>query len=124
MIPGFRVHVYELYGTMGLGNKSVFNPYNHEHNTNLIGDSIDREEQHTGIWNEISELLISCKYKQPKYVTSSKPNELNVLSLNIRSLAKHITTISDNIAEYQKYDVMCFNEANCNVDTLAHGIDD
>ena len=68
--------------------------------------------------------MINCKYKQPKYIPCSKDNELNVLSLNIRSLYSKIGQMTDNITDYQKYDVMAFNETNCRLDKLANGIDD
>ena len=68
--------------------------------------------------------MIKCKYKQLKHVTVPKNNELNVLSLNIRSLNKNVQIINDNALEFQKYDVLCFNETNCNLDKLPNGIDD
>ena len=68
--------------------------------------------------------MLSCKYKQPNKVSSPGHNELNVLSLNIRSLKKNLPNIVDNITEYQKYDVICLNETNCNIDKFANGMDD
>ena len=98
----------------------------HLHHANLIGDRIANEEENNSLWNDISDILVSCKYKQPKHVTAPKPNELNVLSLNIRSLYKNVNCdISDDITDYQKYyDVLAFNETNCSVGKLANGIDD
>ena len=124
MIPGFYVQNYELFGNIHNGGNNIFNPYNHLHTTNLIGDKIASEEEHNSMWNEVSNFLINCKYKQPKDVTAPKHNELNILSLNIRSLVKNISSIIDNATEYQKYDIMCFNETSCNIDKLANGIDD
>ena len=127
IIPGFRVHNYELYGVYGNirhVKSSIFNPYSHTNNINLIGDIIENEEENNNMWNEVSDFLIRCTYKEPKNILASKPSELSVLSLNIRSLQKKLPVIIDNISEYQKYDVICFNETNCNIEKLAHGIDD
>ena len=123
IIPGFRVHNYELYDRIG-HNKSIFNPYNQSNFSNLIGDRIANEEENNVMWNEISEFLIRCKYKQPKNIRQPKSDELNVMSLNIRSIHKNLPHITDNISDYQKYDVICFNETNCNFDKLANGISD
>ena len=126
MMPGFHAHSYELLGVMERKNNEIFNPYSHLHHVNLIGDRIANVEENNSLWNDISDILVSCKYKQPKHVTAPKPNELNVLSLNIRSLYKNVNCdISDDITDYQKYyDVLAFNETNCSVGKLANGIDD
>ena len=123
MIPGFRVYNHELYGNIG-HNNFIFNPYSQSNYSNLIGDRIANEEENSAVWNEISEFLIRCKYKQPKNINEPKSNELNVISLNIRSLHKNLPYINDNISNYQKYDVICLNETNCNIDKLANGISD
>ena len=106
MIPGFHAHNYELCGNVSAKNDVIYNPYNQSHIINRIGEQISREEEDNSMWNEISDCLLNCKYIQPKDVKTSKPDELNVLSLNIRSLSKNIGVISDNIIEYQKYDVI------------------
>ena len=125
MIPGFRFHNYELYGTTSTAaNDCIFNPYCSSNNVYQIGDKIANEAEHNNFWNEISDCLINCKYKQLKCVAMPKSSELNVLSLNIRSLHKNVSVINDNALEFQKYDVLCFNETNCNFDKLANGIDD
>ena len=122
MIPGFHAHNFELFGNIG-HTKSIFNPYSRMHNSNRIGDSIANEEDNSN-WNDISQFLINCKYKQPKNIAVSKKNELNVLSLNIRSIAKNLQIINDNITDYQKYDIICLNETNCNIDALPNGMND
>ena len=124
MIPGFRVNNYELLGGMAHTNTAMFNPYDHAHYTNQIGDRIAREEDNNSAWSEVSEFLVSCRYRQPKNISMPKNSELNVLSLNIRSLYKNISNISDNITEYQNYDIISFNETNFNFEKLANGIDD
>ena len=123
MIPGFRVHNYELYDRID-HNKYIYNPYSQSNFSNLIGDRITNEQENNAMWNEISEFLIRCKYKQPKHIRQPKPNELNVMSLNIRSIHKNLQHITDNVSDYQKYDVILLNETNCNIDKLANGISD
>ena len=86
MIPGFYAHAHELHGKGGIVNNSIFNPYNLQHNTNLIGDKIEAENEHNSMWHEVSEFLINCGYKLPKNVRQSKHNELSLFSLNVRSL--------------------------------------
>ena len=88
IIPGFRVHNYELLGNIEQVNNKIFNPYSHTSNVNLIGDIIANEQENNTVWNDISDHLINCNYKQPNKITFSKNTELNVLSLNIRSLYK------------------------------------
>ena len=124
MMPGFRANCYELIGEFYYKNNAIFNPYSNQHNINLIGDQISREEENNALWNGISETLLNCNYKQPKNIKNVKHNELNIFSLNIRSLNKNITIIRDNIIEYQKYDLLTFNETCCNTDKLANGLDD
>ena len=124
MIPGFRVNCYELIGNFYCKNSAIFNPYSSHNHINHVGDQILREEENNALWNEISESLLNCDYKQPKNIQSAKHNEPNIFSLNIRSLHKNLTTICDNVSDYQKYDILCFNETNCNPDKLANGLDD
>ena len=123
MIPGFRVYNYELYGNIG-HNNYIFNPYSQSNYSNLIGDKIANEEENNAMWNEISEFLIRCRYKQPKNINEPKSDELNVMSLNIRSIHKNLPHIIDNISNYQKYDVISLNETSLNIDKLANGISD
>ena len=124
MIPGFNCHTYELYDNLGRTNNAIYNPYDLNNNVNLIGDLIANEEENNAIWNEISEQLISCTYKLPKNIKHAKPGELNILTVNIRSTHKNLQKIIDNAVEYQKYDILCLNETNCDTSKLANGIDD
>ena len=101
-----------------------FNPYSREHHTNLIGDAITNDEHHNSAWNDISEFLTSCHYKQRKHVKSSTDTQLKVFSLNIRSLVKNIDHLRENIATYSKYDVLCFNETNLTLSKLPNGMSD
>ena len=124
MIPGFRVNSYEITGDYHHKNSAIFNPYSNQHHTNILGDQISREQDNDSLWNEISDSLMNCEYKQPKNIKFPKENELNIFSLNIRSLNKNLNAIQDNVSEYQKYDILSFNETNCNTDKLANGLDD
>ena len=128
IIPGFYVFNYELLGPrVGLNTKCMHNPYDREHIMNQIGDALDDGDgvnECENTWGGISELLKNCKYIEPNQVASTKQNELKILSLNIRSLVKNVPTIAENITHFQKYDVLMFNETNCNLDKLANGADD
>ena len=125
MIPGFHVHTHQLFNSdLNQRNSSLFNPYSQDRMHNQIGEIISNEEERNNMWNDISQFLIKCKYMQPKSIINGSSNQLNVLSLNVRSLNKNITTITDNIADFKKYDVLCFNETSCNTDRLPNGIDD
>ena len=124
LIPGFHVNSYELIGDLYHKNQAFFNPYSNLHHANNIGDQFSQMEDDDTLWAEISQSLLNCKYKEPKNTKSAKNNELNVLSLNIRSLQNNLVNICDNASEYQKYDIMCFNETNCNINKLANGLDD
>ena len=124
MIPGFRVNCCEIIGDFCHKNSAIFNPYSSLHYTNVIGDQFSQEQDCNSLWNDISHTLMNCEYKQPKNVKYVKPNELNIFSLNIRSLNKNLNAILDNLSEYQKYDILAFNETSCNTDKLANGLDD
>ena len=93
IIPGFYVHVHQLLKLdLNQYNSNLYNPYDYDSMHNQIGDMIENEEESNSMWNDISQFLIKCKYRQPNNVSNSKTNQLNVLSLNIRSLYKNITT--------------------------------
>ncbi len=124
IIPGFNCHMYELYDNIGHNKNCIYNPYDLNNNVNLIGNLISNEEENNAFWNEISEQLISCTYKTLRNVQVAKPDELNILTVNIRSTHKNLQKIIDNAVEYQKYDVLCLNETNCDISKLANGIDD
>ena len=102
----------------------MFNPYSSAHYTQLIGNVLDSEEQNNELFNEASEILINCQYKQPNLSNMPKQNELSILSLNVQSLSNKIVDLRENIGLYEKFDVLLFNETNCKFDKLAHGISD
>ena len=125
MIPGFHVNCLELNGHFNFKTHQIFDPYSRENIFNQIGEKTANDEGYgDSMWNEISGFLVKCKYKQPNLIENSKESELKVLSLNIRSLNSNITNIRENIADFQKYDVFCFNETNYSVDKFPHGSQD
>ena len=65
-----------------------------------------------------------CKYVEPKNIQTPKNNELTIMSLNIRSLNKNIGFIRENNWLFKKFDVLCFCETSCNVESLPNGIND
>ena len=124
IIPGYICESYELNSSLFRNNNTaVFDPYDGESLINQIGNRIDNEEE-TPIWAEISEKLKKCRYTEPINVTASKSNELKILSHNVRSLSKNIGYLRENIDHYSKFDVLCFCETSCDVDTLPNNIDD
>ena len=58
------------------GNDKIFNPYNPQNLTNDIGDRIENEIEHNCMWQEVSDFLTNCKYKEFKITTESKNGEL------------------------------------------------
>ena len=124
MNPGFDAQAWELFDDPNHANDYLFNPYNPSHLFNNIGDKIENELEQSSMWQEVSNFLSSCKYKQLKDIVQSKHNELKTFNLNIRSLYKHIDPISEIIETLKKCDVLCFNETSCNVEKLPHGITD
>ena len=124
MIPGFHTTYYELYDDYTSLNNILYNPYNQSHFSNQIGDMLDDAEQNDTLWNETSELLLRCKYKQLNHFQQSRNGELQIFSHNIRSLTKNIHKIRENITTYQKFDLLMFNETNLIFDKLPNGMND
>ena len=124
MIPGFNASYIELYGMSSRTNNVTYNPYDRDYYINQIGDSIENNEEHSSLWNDISNFLVNCKYQQLSNVGKSKENEMKILSLNIRSLVSKISDIRDEINNYSKFDVICFNETGCQLSKLANGMPD
>ena len=89
-----------------------------------IGNMIDSELENNNLWSEISDFLIRCKYKQAKTVIAPEDNEFDILSLNIRNLYNKIGHFRENISQYQKHDVLLFNETNTVLGSLPNGISD
>lgn len=127
MIPGYLYTAHELTGHTRFTD-SVFNPYdsdilmNQIHNGHTTDDNdVNDDDLLTDL---ITEQLNNCKYTMPSKVMQSKPNELKVKSWNIRSIFKNIDYLRENIDHFEKFDIICFNETNCDPDLLPNGIND
>ena len=122
IFPGFDVKVQELFALTG-HNNLVFNPFSCDNDIHNIGVA-DREEGgfEQQAWSACSGVLQHCNYCELCSITSSRPYELKVMSLNIRSIHNKIATIRDHeLKHYSKFSVLCFNETCCSVDTLPFG---
>ena len=124
MYPGYAVNIWEIVGDLNFCNDKIFNPYDPSKLANIIGDKIENEIEYNCMWQEVSDFLRECKYKQFINSTESKPGELKTFNLNIRSLNKHFGSLKENISTLQKYDILCFNETSCDINKLSHGIED
>ena len=124
LYPGYACTSWELTGDPNFCNDKIFNPYDLDNLTNLIGDKVENEIEYNCMWQEVSDFLKECKYKQLKDITKSKHGELKTFNLNIRSLPKYINALREKIDILQKYDVLCLNETSCDLSKLPHGIND
>ena len=126
MIPGFDANRYELFENNynDQSNNVHFNPYDPSHVLNQIGDILDDAEHGNSIWNDASDLLYKCKYKQLKHFRPSNGTELQILSLNIQSLSNKIPVLRENITDYQNFDILCFSETNLIFSKLPNGMSD
>ena len=86
-----------------------------------IGDTSEDDNYDYVAWGGCSDLLNNCKYSKPNEINNSRDYELKIFSLNIRSLNSKITEIRDNITHYAKFDILCFNETNCDPTNLPFG---
>ena len=110
--PGFEYTTRELYDPYG-ANTLLFNPFDGEHDSNYIGEVGDDENYEYTAWGTCSNLLNNCKYKKPCEINKSRDYEIKIFSINIRSLNNKIADIRESIIHYSKFDVLCFNETNC-----------
>ena len=102
----------------------MYNPYQTSHFTQQIGELLQNEQECNQAFNDASEFLVKCKYKQPSIIATPGKSELSILSLNIRTLNNKIETMRENIGLYEKFDVLLLNETNCIKEKLPHGISD
>ena len=120
--PGFECHGYELLDKLpNSSNNTFYNPYHSSHFTQQLGNLLDEELDRGEAWSELSTLLQSCKYKEPKETSEPKADELNILSLNIQSIVSKFTDLRENIDKLAGYDIICLNETNCQMSKLPHG---
>ena len=120
IFPGFESTTRELFCEYQVNNLK-FNPFDFSHDLHYIGDTSEDDNYDYVGWGGCSELLNNCKYSKPNEINKSRDYELKIFSLNIRSLNGKITEIRDNISHYSKFDVLCFNETNCDPDNLPFG---
>ena len=122
-IPGYNCSTHELSGDLTPLNKlQTFNPYCNDHIQNCIGEAgLDNNDE---IWTEISDLLVSCKYQYLANVHSPAVNELNILSLNVRSLTKLMDRLNNEPLNLDVFDILCFSETGCSLEKLPNGISD
>ena len=123
MIPGFHAYTYEILGDPYLKNIATYNPYNKSHFIQNIGDIFENSDS-INSFQDISEILVNCKYKQPIHATVPSTNELSIFSLNIQTLTNKISHLRENIEYYEKFDALLFNETNCKVENLPNGTND
>ena len=95
MIPGFHAYSYELIGDTYYNNNKMFNPYDGNHFTQLIGEVLGGEEEMNQIFQDVSELLVNCKYKQIGKMDIPSNTELSILSLNVCTLRNKIDIIRE-----------------------------
>ena len=81
-------------------------------------------DENNHIWAELAEQIRKCNYTKDEHIKMAKPNELRVMSLNIRSLSKNIDYVRENHNIFTKFDILCFCETNCNTDNLPNNYND
>ena len=113
--PGYDVNISTLFNCK---NTNIFNPFSPHSDINFIGSTDDEPDFEHLAWSKCSDLLDTCNYYELNNIQNSRKYELKVLSLNIRSLNDKICHLKENIEHYSKFDVLCFNETNCNPQNL------
>ena len=124
IIPGYNFSSYELNMDFNQLNNFIFNPYDNNHFSNSIGDRIGNAEQNNDYWNQISEILLSCNYKQQKNVKMSTCTELKIFSLNVQSFGNKVEHFRQEIEIYNKYDVLCLCETNITKKKVTNDLND
>ena len=112
IIPGFHAYSYEVLGDPYFRNDRIYHPYSYSHYTQQIGELLENKEESNNAFSYASELLVNCRYKQPSVISPPRDSELSTFSLNIRTLVNKIEKLRNNIALYEKFDVLLFNETN------------
>ena len=115
IFPGYDVSYRELFN---YDNNTIFNPYSSHTDIKFVGNSQNDPDYGHLAWSNFSNLLDTCDYYNFTDIQASRNYELKVLSLNIRSLNDKISNLRENIENYSKFDVLCFNETNCNPENL------
>ena len=123
IIPGYNYSCHQITYSILSNNHTSFSPYNRDSLVNQIGDSLDTDEGNY-IWAELAEQIRKCNYTKVENIKMARPNELRVMSLNIRSLSKNIDYVRENFNDFAKFDILCFCETNCNTDNLPNSYND
>ena len=121
IIPGYDVNNNDLFCITGKNN-ARFYPFDPECDLNNLGfmNAFDNSEEQED-WSFCSNLLNNCKYYEPSEIKQNRTSEINIFSLNIRSLKDKIPTLIDNIDHFANFDILCFNETNCSILKLPFG---
>ncbi len=123
MIPGYHYDSHHLNGNILQNRSNLYAPYDREFLLNNIDNEIENGLENPFMF-EISNIVNRCSYKEPSNVNKAQSNELRVLYLNVRSLTRHIDECCETFANSDNYDVLRFQETNCDVDQLPNGIQD
>ena len=82
MIPGYNYNARELTGNL-CENIHMFNPYD-DLNMAHSAENNDEPNDEAIFWQQASECLLNCNYRQQKSLPTSTLSELKIMSLNIR----------------------------------------
>ena len=121
--PGFLVNTRDLQANNQDLNSIRFNPYCQDAYINNIGNAemIDSINEQIA-WQSVSSNLNNCKFETMTEIKTSRPDELKLLSLNVRSLKKAFTSLKDmEHTHLNKFDILCFNETACKIHELPFG---
>ena len=105
-------------------NSLHFNPYSQHAHMNSIGNAemIDSINEQIA-WQSVSSNLNNCKFENLSEIKTSRPGELKIMSLNVRSLKKAFPRLKDmEHTHLSKFDILCFNETSCRTSELPFGV--
>ena len=97
--------------------ENIFNPYSNHHSATYVAE-YSKELFDKDAWKGPAHLLETCKYTPSSRLKVKLNKQAQILSANIRSLTKNIDCIRDNLDFYNRFDILCFNETNCNPNSL------
>ena len=124
IIPGYYYSNIALSATnyTNFDNK-IYNPFDY---TDIQNDTqpTDSDVAEAAFWEDASDCLLNCNYRLHKSISPTNKFDLKIMSLNVRSLKKHITEIHDEIDQYTKFDILCFIETSCDPDKSPGGVRD
>ena len=94
-----------------------FNPYCKKSTTTYVAEYGLHEPSESNSWDTQAQILNKCNYTSSSRFSRNE-SQTHIFSTNIRSLIKSIDRFRENIDFYSKFDILCFNETNCNVANL------